>query len=327
MAIKSGDDKATSKAERKAYEGKKFVCNKCQKALAVENNFYKLKDNTLCLYPIYPVCKKCLKEQYEKLRFEHGDKNGLKIILRKLDRPYLDDIVNKAIERDNNDILGYCIKTLNGLSQYTSMTYDDSDFIKSKALVENVEGVKSQVEEFTEEEWARWSGYGLQPEEMLSCNVFYNDIVEQYEFDSINELISVEQLAVANVQLKKAFKDGDTNAVERLRKTISSIEGDLSIQGKQKKDSMNKETFGNFIRQIEQEEPIPEPKDEFKDVDGIWKLVKRYILGYLAVAMGKAREEDVLEEDYDVIGDMIPIRKEETAELRDVSELEDKNEQ
>lgn len=327
MAIKNGDDKATSKSERKAYEGKKFICNKCQRALAVESNYYKLKDNTLCLYPIYPVCKKCLKEQYEKLRFEHGDKNGLKIILRKLDRPYLEDIVNRAIERDNNDILGHCIKILNGLSQYTSMTYDDSDFIKSQALVVDVAGVKSQVEEFSEDEWARWSGYGLQPEEMLSCNLFYNDIVKQYEFDSLNEKISVEQLAVSNVQLKKAFKDNDANAVERLRKTISSIEGDLNIQGKQKQASMDKETFGNFIRKIENEEPIPEPKEEFKDVDGIWKLIKRYILGYLAVAMGKAREEDVLEEDYDLLGNNTRPQRTETVEVGDITELEGKDEQ
>jgi hypothetical protein len=310
-SIKSGRNLA-SKTEKKNYEGKKFTCNKCGKNLAIESNFFKLKNNTLCMYPIYPVCKKCLKEEYEKLRFEHGDKNGLKIILRKLDRPYLEDIVNKAIEREKNDILGYCIKTLNGLQQYASLTYDDSDFIKSKSLTTDDLGkIKSMVEDLTDEEWNRWSGYGLEPEQILECNHFYKNMMNKYEFDSLNEELSVIQLAVTNINIKKAFKEGDTNAIERLRKTISSIENDLNIQGKQKKADMDKDTFGNFIRMIENEEPIPEPKSEFKDVDGIWKLVKRYIVGYLAVAMGKAREEDVLGEDYDVLNQDDKIRRDD----------------
>lgn len=297
MAIKSGKNLA-SKTEKKAYEGQKFPCNKCRKELAVESNYFKLKDNKLCIYPIFPVCKKCLKDEYDRLRFEYGDKNALRVIFRKIDRPYLDDIVGKAIERDNKDVLGYCIKTLNGLQQYASLTYDDSDFIKNQALTGmDLPEIKSKVEDFSEDEWERWSGYGLDPADMLYCNHYYNTMMDKYEFESLNEQISIEQLAVSNINLKKAFKEGDSGAIEKLRKTVSSIENDLNIQGKQKKADMEKETYGNFIRMIENEEPIPEPKEEFKDVDNIWKMVKRYIVGYLAVAMGKAREEDVLEED------------------------------
>lgn len=299
--IKAGR-KVMSKSEKKSYEGKKFACNKCGKNLAIESNFYKLKDNSLCMYPIYPVCKKCIKEEYEKLRFEYGDKTGLKIILRKLDRPYIEDIVKKAIERESNDILGYCIKTLNGLHQYASMTYDDSDFIQNKVLVENDEGIRSKVtEDFSEDDWGRWSGYGLEPDQLLYCKMFYSNIIARYEIESLNEEISVEQLAVANINLKKAFKEGDANAIERLRKTVSSIEGDLNIKGKQRHADMDKDTFGNFIKMIENEEPIPKPRAEFEDADEIWKLIKKYIIGYLPVAMGKAREQEVLEEDTNIL--------------------------
>lgn len=290
-------------AQKILSAGDKFVCNKCCKKLTIASNFYKSNTNPLCVYPIIPTCKKCLLEQYEKYKFEYGEKLGLKIILRKIDKPYLDTIVANAMERQSRDALGYCIKTLNGLSQYSTMTYDDSDFIKNKILEVKDDGELRSIidEQFTAEDWDRWSGYGLEPLEIILCKNFYQKVVENHEIQSLNEEMSVEQLAVVNISLKKAFKEGDSQAIERLRRTISSIEGDLNIQGKQKKDDLAKSNFGNFIKMIENEEPIPEPIDEFKDVDGIWSLIRKYIIGYLPVAMGKAREDEVLEEDKDIL--------------------------
>lgn len=298
----AGRQQITTKTQKDKYKGMKFVCNKCGKNLAIESNYFKLTKNDLCRYAIYPICKKCLREEFEKERFNNGDRMALRYILRRLDKPYIEDIVNKAFERDANDILGYTLKVLNGLSQYSEMSYDDSDFIKSKGITEVDNKMMSIVEkEFDDDDWTRWSGYGLEPADLKACKDYFDKIVGKYEFDSLNDEMAVEQLAVLNVKLKKAFKDNDTMAIEKLRKTISSIETDLNISAKQKKDDMNKDTFGNFIKMIENDEPIPEARDEFKDVDGIWKLVKRYISGYLPVMLGKAREQDVLEEDGNVL--------------------------
>lgn len=298
--------KSTPKEKKivKVYDGKKFTCNKCLKDLAIDSNYYKVKTTTLCAFTILPICKKCLFDEYERLRFEEGDKTALKIILRKMDKPYLTEVVKRAFEKEEgSNVLGSCIKILNGLNQYAELTYDDSDFIKSKVLREGEDGYfRSEVDEsFDEEDKARWSGYGLLPNEMLSCKKFYDTILELYEIVGLNEKISVEQLAISNINLKKAFKDNDANAVERLRRTISSIESDLNIQAKQKSQNLKRETFGSFIRMIENEEPIPKAEKEFEDVDGIWEIVRKYIVGYLPVAMGKAREQEVLEEDADIL--------------------------
>lgn len=298
----AGRQKIVTKAQESQYKGMKFVCNKCGKNLAIESNYFKLTKNDLCRYAIYPICKKCLREEFEKERFNNGDRMALRYILRRLDKPYIEEIVERAFERDKNDILGYTLKVLNGLSQYSNLCYDDSDFIKSKGITEVDNKMMSVVEkEFTDDDWARWTGYGLEPADLKACNDYYIKIIDKYEFDSLNDEMAVEQLAVLNVKLKKAFKDDDTTAIEKLRKTISSIEADLNISAKQKKDDMGKDTFGNFIKMIENEEPIPETRDEFKDVDKIWNLVKRYVVGYLPVMLGKAREQDVLQEDEDIL--------------------------
>lgn len=298
----AGRQKIVTKAQESQYKGMKFVCNKCGKNLAIESNYFKLTKNDLCRYAIYPICKKCLRQEFEKERFNNGDRMALRYILRRLDKPYIEEIVERAFERDKNDILGYTLKVLNGLSQYSNLCYDDSDFIKSKGITEVDNKMMSVVEkEFTDDDWARWAGYGLEPADLKACNDYYTKIIDKYEFDSLNDEMAVEQLAVLNVKLKKAFKDDDTTAIEKLRKTISSIEADLNISAKQKKDDMGKDTFGNFIKMIENEEPIPETRDEFKDVDKIWNLVKRYVVGYLPVMLGKAREQDVLQEDENIL--------------------------
>lgn len=281
--------------------GQKFTCNKCGKLLAAESNFFKIQNNTLCNMPIFPVCKDCLKEEYERLKFEHGDRSGLKVILRKMDRPYIDKVVEQAFEREKGNELGYCLKTLSGLNQYSSLTYDDSDCFKDKVSMDTNRDVKNKLDELDDKEWNRWAKYGLEPEQIVRCNEFYNNIIYQYEIKTLNDTISVEQLAVSYEQMAGAYKDKNASDVERFRKVISGIESDLNIQARQIQDNLDKECFGNFIRSIEDTEPIPEPKSEFKDVDGIGKIIKRYIIGYLPVAMGKAREQDVLQEDENIL--------------------------
>lgn len=45
-------------------------------------------------------------------------------------------------------------------------------------------------------------------------------------------------------------------------------------------------TFGQLIEKWEQEKPIPEPSDEFKDVDKIGQLIDVFFKGHLAKMMG-----------------------------------------
>ena len=45
-------------------------------------------------------------------------------------------------------------------------------------------------------------------------------------------------------------------------------------------------TFGQLIEKWEQEEPIPEASEEFKDIDGIVKYIDVFFKGHLAKMMG-----------------------------------------
>lgn len=286
---------------RKNYVGLKQICNCCGGSKAIERNYYRVPQNNLCMYDIFPVCIKCLKEEYDKLSFEYGEKIAFRTILRKMDRPYIDEYITKTLQRQESNPLSFYLRTTSSLRQYATMTYDDSSFGQVKSTEPRNQEAQELLDSFEDEDWSRWDGYGLEPEEIATCQKYYNTLMHKYEFKNVNEETAVEQLAVFNLKMKKAVKDNDALSMEKMKKIISSTEADLNIQSRQRNDDLTKNTFGNWIKMIENTEPIPKASPEFEDVDGIWKLIRRYILGFLPVAMGKAREEDVLGEDANIL--------------------------
>ena len=293
---------------RPKFNGLKFICNKCGNNLSIQANYYKVNTSDYCIYPIFPVCKKCLFEQFEIDVINLGVKEAIRKTLRQLDKPYNTHIIEPILEKkEPREALGDIIRILSN-SNFYGKTYDDSDFVideKQKVVDNDIFDVNDEPKvKMSATEFIKWQSYGLEPDEIDNCADYYNRMMDKYEFDSLNDELAVEQLAVLNTGMRKAFKEGDIASVQKLRSTISSIENDLHISAKQKKNDASSDTFGNFVKMIENDMPIPEPKDEFKDVDGIWNLVKRYIIGYLPVMLGKVREEDVLQEDANIIDDV-----------------------
>ena len=56
-------------------------------------------------------------------------------------------------------------------------------------------------------------------------------------------------------------------------------------------------TFGQLIEKWENEKPIPEPTEEFKDVDGIGKYIRVWFTGWLSKALGL--RANVFTKEYD----------------------------
>jgi len=280
-----------------------FTCNRCKKTMKIDRNYYQSKDNFMCAFEIVPVCKTCLQDVFEIQRTKIGDRSALRNILRRVDLPYIISVVERSLKAKNP--VGAMFKEYNSYNKYNSLSYDNSDlfpnFSSDEAVDEN--GIALDTRDFTNEDKTRWSGYGLTLEQMLYCKNMYEEMIEKYELESINDLLSAEQYAATAVKMQEAFKKGSASDIERYRKTISSIENDLAIQSKQLKNDADKDTWGLFIKHIENDEPIDEcePRDEFKDVDGIGKLIKRYIVGYLPVMLGKQKPQDILEEDFNIL--------------------------
>src|SRR5690606_39853724 len=85
-----------------------------------------------------------------------------------------------------------------------------------------------------------------------------------------------------------AIAKGNTRSYKDLMKTISDLMNDGNIKpiqniGNQESKSS---TFGEWIKRIEEEEPIPEPDEVFKDVDGIQKYIGKWFVGHMKRIFG-----------------------------------------
>ena len=69
---------------------------------------------------------------------------------------------------------------------------------------------------------------------------------------------------------------------------MNDLMDSAKIKPKQKSDSalVDQNTFGTLIQKWENEEPIPEPKEEWKDVDGIKKYISVWFHGHLSKMFG-----------------------------------------
>lgn len=95
-----------------------------------------------------------------------------------------------------------------------------------------------------------------------------------------------KQICYAQLDILKAKRAGQPT--KDLTKTLQDLLATANLQPKQTKDNTLAEqnTFGTLIRKWENERPIPEPDEEWKDVDGIAKYITIYFLGHLCKMMG-----------------------------------------
>ena len=70
-------------------------------------------------------------------------------------------------------------------------------------------------------------------------------------------------------------------------------------------------TFGQLIEKWETEKPIPEPDEEFKDVNNIGRLIRIFFAGHLSKALGL---KNSYSEEYETEMDRYTVRKPEEQE-------------
>ena len=95
-----------------------------------------------------------------------------------------------------------------------------------------------------------------------------------------------KRICFKQLEIDKAQKAG--RETKELDKTLQELMGSLSVKPSQKNSNSLTETmtFGQLIDKWEQEKPIPEPDEEFKDVDKIGLYIDVFFKGHLSKMMG-----------------------------------------
>lgn len=268
-----------------------IICPSCGIPIT-RTNFY--TDNRYAI-GVYPQCKKCIYAEVEQRKSKNDKPNETKEsvqkMLRKMDLPYIDSYYNSVRESIRSDLneknrtspfLAY-IPGIKSLQQFRNKTWADSEFgddgdqTKDNAEVLNRKPRKEIKKIF---------GSGFSTEDYLYLQDQYDDWKSRTQVDGKSQETYIIQICFQLLDIWKCRKAGkDTGS---LTKGLNDLMAAANLQPKQNvgnaaTDSL---TFGQLIEKWEMEKPIPEPSEEFKDVDGIGQYIRVWFSGWLAKAVG-----------------------------------------
>lgn len=133
----------------------------------------------------------------------------------------------------------------------------------------------------------RW-GPGFSASQYAYLEEEYQDWCDKTEVKTKSQEELVRAICFAQLNIRIQQSTG--GKVDAAMKTLTDLMTNCNLTPRQHSELANlsdeKLAYGQMIRKIENEMPIPEPKDEFKDPDGIRKYINTFFFGHLAKALG-----------------------------------------
>ncbi len=268
---------------RQASEKK--TCLKCGNDYAV-SSFYSHRNPLL--NERFGFCKKCVKGNVDL-----NDMETLYNFLRTMDIPYLKEFWKQANDADNETI-GTYLKNLNSLRQNKELRFKDSDDITGKTNKAELFEIDDDFE-VTDEVLKRW-GRNLEKHDYLFLEEEF-DRLGGYEADNTIQESICKNMARTQWMGNRALEEGDHNKYEKMMKTLSTQMQDANIKPVQVKSASEDgalKSWGEWVKLVEETEPVSDQQEEFQDVDGIYKYIDRWFIVQLKRVFGKIKDEDIV---------------------------------
>ena len=156
--------------------------------------------------------------------------------------------------------------------------------ISQDASDDNEICVEPDPETIVPEEDVYFFGPGYTVDQYKYLREQYEDWCERYDTQTKAQEEIFKSLCIAQLNVQRAQADGDMKRTTEAMKTLQELMDSARIKPKQKAGDalVEQNTFGTLIQRWEDEKPIPEPRDEWKDVDGIGKAITVWFFGHLA---------------------------------------------
>ena len=245
------------------------------------SKLYKFNDGRM------PICKECLSSLFKELNAKYSDEVKALYHLCMLFDIYFDrDLVEKSSANNNfsdeDNLLKSYMKNVNSLNQYKfkdSMSSDcivlDDSLLESKK--EEVEINNKTLFEDTDKIEVRW-GASLPIEDYMFLESKYKEFTDVYECRTPAQRLIFEQIAKCLLRGEKALKKDNDVAFEKMNNMVSKLMTDGNIKPIQEASVAEDDTatWGKWINLIEQERPIGEPCEQFKDVDKISTYITKW---------------------------------------------------
>lgn len=305
-------DSSVKLSRRDASQNEVYKCACCGKEYTTQKgNFLASKS---ILYKgnngYITICRECAERYYLQLigYYSGNEEHALERCCQLFDWYYHEDIsamVKGKVGLNSASALAQYASKMN-IANFASKGTTYLDTVRDRAEREktiDAEDVR-QVEETAEEsanidnvpvDTIKFFGYGYTSEEYEYLAEQYGDWCARYECKTKAQEELFKSLCVAQVNVQRAQKRGNTKEVNEAMKMFQDLLGAANIKPNQINDYAlaDQNTFGTLIKKWENERPISEPAEEWKDVDGIYKYVDTYFLGHLCnlVHVKNDREE------------------------------------
>lgn len=269
------------------------TCTSCLKPSA-PTNYYNSSEIDFFPDGKVPVCKQCCFKIIEEKEFE-----GFQSVMKLINKPIYSDLFN-------GDFQVY-IRMMNSLMQYRDVTFMDSTMFKENIAEQRNIRFNGGDLELSEEDRNRLvlifgEGYGYEDRDYVYLETEFEDYCNRYEVDSKSLEELIKEIVLTQLDIRKKRAKGEKVNAEQ--KTLQDLLGSSNLKPVQETgaNAVDQESFGTLIKKWENEKPIPEPNEEWKDVDGIGKYVKTFFLGHLAKLFGKEGENPFADEYESEIG-------------------------
>lgn len=242
------------------------------------------------------ACKECILDECtdidKKTKIRTDNREKTISTFKKLNWYFDEKTYNKQLnslaeatgEKIRSTAVQQWIVMLKSLPQYEDKKFSDSEFeiedIEQYNSPENVKIIQKTLKKAKK----RFGNYNN--EDLMFLENEYQDWVTRYPCENKSQELLFKRICFKELEIDKAQKDGkDTKELDA---TLQNLMGSLNIKPSQKTSNTLTDnlTFGQLIDKWEQEKPIPEPDEEFKDVDKIGLYIDVFFKGHLSKMMG-----------------------------------------
>lgn len=244
----------------------------------------------------FPICKRCLLKMVEQRKSDKDEpnetKDSVRKVLKMLDLPYLNDVYENCVkgavdavkEKNRHSPFATYIVMLKSLPQYRGLHWEHSEFDEDYYDFELEDDINENSRIYKQAK--KRFGKGYSPQDLIFLETEYQDWIKRYACENKAQELLFKRICFKELEIDKAQKSGKDT--KELDKTLQDLMGSMALKPNQNNSNALTEakTFGQLIQKWENEKPIPEPDDDFKDVDKIGTYIDVFFKGHLSKMMG-----------------------------------------
>lgn len=285
-------------------ERKEFYCSRCKKKYSRQKANFPSSQSTLYKGNggYLTICNNCLDELYEHYQTVLGsDEAALRRICLKFDYYWNPEVFNLTgnTRTTNSRVKSYISKT--NLYRWNGKTFDDTldeeyakkieeEAVEKSEIIKVVEPVydSENQEIVVDESVVQYWGTGFTPEMYVELENRRKYWLSQYPDGTIlnpGEEGILRQICNLEISINQDRAAG--KPIEKSVNALNALFGSMNLKPSQKKElEDNGIPFGVEIARFEDDEPIPEPDEDFKDVDNLRHNIITWFLGSLCKTAG-----------------------------------------